>query len=92
MKDHNRGENHGAVSDWEDDGGARGSEARPGSGNAPVARDRRRSQQQQLDVTHQSDIRGEHRYPDLHQTRAEREARQARDDLKQRLANPPRQS
>ena len=92
MKDPSSGENHGAVSEWEDDGGARGSDVGRGRGNGPEARDRRRSQQERLDATHQSDTRGEHRYPDLHQTRTGREARQARDDLKQRLANPLRQS
>ena len=39
-----------------------------------------------LDRTHDSDARGEHRYPDLHQTSAERKARQERDDLKRALA------
>jgi len=39
-----------------------------------------------LDSTHDSDARGEHRYPDLHQTSAERKARQERDDLKRALA------
>ena len=92
MKDHSRSENHGTVSEWEDDGGARGADAGPRSGKDPVARDSRRSPQERLDATYQSDARGEHRYPDLHQTRPEQEARQARDDLKQRLANPSRQS
>jgi hypothetical protein len=39
-----------------------------------------------LDRTHDSDARGEHRYPDRHQTGAERKARQERDDLKRALA------
>ena len=38
-----------------------------------------------LDRAHDSDARGEHRYPDLHQTAAEQKARQARDDLKRAL-------
>lgn len=37
------------------------------------------------DQAHDSDRRGEHRYPDEHQRPAERLARQERDDLKDRL-------
>lgn len=37
------------------------------------------------DQRHESDRRGEHRYPDAHQRPAERVARQARDDLKSKL-------
>ena len=92
MKDPSSGANRGAVSEWEDDGGASGSDVGRGSGDAPVARDRRRAQQERLDAPHQSDTRGEHRYADLYQTRTEQESRQARDDLKQRLAAPRRQS
>ena len=92
MKDQSSVEHNGAVSEWEDDGGGRASDLGRGSGNGPVARDRRRSQEERLDATHQSDTRGEHRYADLHQTRSEQEARQARDDLKQRMAKPRRQS
>lgn len=80
MKDHTNKDTRGAVSGWEDDGGAR-----PGA-------DTRRSEQEHLDTSHQSDTRGEHRYGDVHQTRAEREARQERDDLKRRLARPRRHS
>ena len=39
-----------------------------------------------LDSSHESDVRGEHRYSGIHQTPAERTARQNRDDLKRRLA------
>ena len=39
-----------------------------------------------LDVSHESDARGEHRYPDAHQTTAEQRARQERDDLKRGLS------
>lgn len=84
MKKHSNNDNRDAVSEWEDDGGAR-----PDGGhridNAPPARDRRRSQQEQLDASHESDRRGEHRYDDGHQTAAEQEARKDRDELKQRL-------
>jgi hypothetical protein len=41
--------------------------------------------QDKSDREHDSDARGEHRYPDAHQTPKEREARQDRDDLKRKL-------
>jgi hypothetical protein len=85
MKDHN--ENRDAISGWEDEGGALRSDAGRRIDNARAAGDRRRPAQQRLDVSHQSDTRGEHRYDDVHQTGAEQEARQERDDLKQRLAH-----
>ena len=84
MKDEANDENRDAVSGWEDEGGALQSEAARRIDNARTTRDRRRSAQKRLDESHQSDIRGEHRYDD--QTDAEQEARQERDDLKQRLA------
>ena len=84
-KDEAKDENGDAVSGWEDEGGALPSEAARRIDNARTARDRRRPAQKRLDESHQSDIRGEHRYDD--QTEAEQEARQQRDDLKQRLAS-----
>ena len=38
-----------------------------------------------FDATHDSCARGEHRYPDEHQTTAVQKTRQARDDLKRKL-------
>ena len=38
-----------------------------------------------LDAAHDSSIRGEHRYPDTHQTEAEQKARHDRDALKRKL-------
>ena len=84
IKDEAHDENRDAISGWEDEGGALPSEAARRIDNARTARDRRRSTQKRLDESHQSDIRGEHRYDD--QTEAAQEARQERDDLKQRLA------
>lgn len=93
MKAQRHAENRGAVSDWENDGGARSSsDAERPTAMAPVASDRRRSRQEQIDASHQSDTRGEHRYADVHQTRTEQENRQKRDDLKRRLAGPRRPS
>jgi hypothetical protein len=67
------------VSAWEDEGGAR-------LADLPTSDPRHRSEQQQLDRSHVSTVRGEHRYPDAHQTVGERNARHERDDLKRRLA------
>ena len=91
MKNHSTNDPGGAVSGWEDDGGARRSDAERRTDNAPAAGDSRRSQHR-LDARHQSDTRGEHRYDDVHQTPAEQEARQERDDLKQQLAGRPHRS
>ena len=46
--------------------------------------------QQQIDQAHESDQRGEHRYPDTHQRESERVARQKRDALKERMAGNSR--
>ncbi len=71
--------NEDAISEWDDDGGASRTE-----GPEPT-RERRQSKQQRLDTTHESNVRGEHRYDDAHQTVAEQEARSDRDELKRRL-------
>ena len=87
MKDHANDENRDAVSGWEGEGGALQPDAvRRLDMARAAAGDRRRPAQERLDESHQSDTRGEHRYDDAHQTGAEQKARQARDDLKQRLA------
>jgi hypothetical protein len=53
---------------------------------ANTSKPRPRPAQRGFDATHDSDLRGEHRYADAHQTEAEKKARQERDDLKKRLA------
>ena len=70
--DHNAQQD--AVAGWESEGGA----ARAQEGG-------RRSERDRLDASHESDARGEHRYPDTHQTGAEQQARHDRDDLKRDL-------
>ena len=40
-----------------------------------------------FDTTHDSSARGEHRYPDTHQTEAEQKARHDRDALKRKLGD-----
>lgn len=90
MENDRKDDNRGAVSGWEDDGGARSADPPRGTGDASLTADARPSEQQALDASHQSDTRGEHRYDDLHQTASEQQTRQERDQLKQRLTTPRR--
>src|SRR5512132_3510531 len=87
MNDHHTNdENRTGVSAWEDDGGTLRSDAGRRTDKERATSDRRRSDQERLDASHQSDTRGEHRYDDIHQTGSEQKARQQRDELKRRLA------
>ena len=78
-----------SVTGWEDDGGAAPSEARRVAERVDEEREQltlqRQREQGRLDGGHDAGIRGEHRYPDAHQTEAERDARDTRDELKRRL-------
>jgi hypothetical protein len=76
MSDHIR---NNAISGWDDVGGARRTDRADPTG------ERRQTKQESLDTSHESNVRGEHRYDDAHQTAAEQEARSQRDDLKRRL-------
>lgn len=88
MKENTSREKRDALFEWEDDGGARRTDVGGQRGAAPG--ERRRSERQGLDATHDSDLRGEHRYDGAHQTEPERKAREERDHLKQRLAGTSR--
>ena len=79
----NSNEQRNAISGWEGEGGAVISDE---SGTGIVQSEKRAGEQERRDASHQSDVRGEHRYPDAHQTAAEQTARRNRDDLKGRLA------
>jgi len=64
-------------------------------GQPMARRDRKKNdphppQQARLDASHESDTRGEHRYDAAHQTSAEQQAREERDELKRRLAGRAR--
>ena len=85
MTDQSNVDSDSAASGWEDDGGARGSDVGRRTGSALTTGDRHRSQQECLDASHQSDLRGENRYDNVHQTGAEQKARKDRDDLKRAL-------
>ena len=79
--------NQTAISNWDDEGGAGASDnhQRGTEEGGAVA-------QKRLDSSHESDVRGEHRYSGVHQTQEDRRARQDRDDLKTRLASRPRKT
>lgn len=79
----NTNEQRNAISDWEGEGGAGTSDQ---SGKGIVQGEKRAAEQDRRDASHQSDVRGEHRYPDTHQTAGGQTARRNRDDLKGRLA------
>jgi hypothetical protein len=79
----NTNEQRNEISSWEDEGGAGLSDQR---GKGIVQGEKRAAEQDRRDASHQSDVRGEHRYPDAHQTAAEQTGRRNRDDLKRRLA------
>ena len=77
-----------ALSGWEEEGGA----APPDPGRLAETERQgtgERGRRAALDATHDSSARGEHRYPDAHQTEAEQRARQSRDDLKRKFRRTP---
>jgi len=79
----NSNEQRNAISGWEGEGGAVISDER---GTGIAQSEKRAAEQDRRNASYQSDVRGEHRYPDAHQTAAEQTARRNRDDLKGRLA------
>lgn len=75
------------VAGWDEDGGAAASDGgltNEAESEVIVERSSRRAA---LDSSHESSRRGEHRYPDAHQTDAERKGRDERDALKRRLGD-----
>ena len=79
----NTNQQRNAISGWEGEGGAVISDE---SGTGIVQSEKRAAEQGRGEARHQSDVRGEHRYPEAHQTVEEQTARRNRDDLKGRLA------
>jgi hypothetical protein len=74
-----------AVARWDSDGGAA-----PSDGTLTVEIEREQSAARDVrraafDTTHDSSVRGEHRYPDRHQTEAEQKAKHDRDVVKRKL-------
>ena len=75
-----------ALAGWQDEGGAVPSAVQHAVENEHQQRVEREAEEASLDACYDSDSRGEHRYPDAHQTRPEQSARRERDALKRRLA------
>jgi hypothetical protein len=86
-KNNTTNSNRAALANWDDEGGAGASEDRQRAAESGEA-----DTQKQLDSSHESDVRGEHRYSGVHQTPAERKAREDRDDFKRRLASRARRT
>lgn len=75
-----------ALTRWEWEGGGMPSAARVTDQARRDAADHHASARATFDAAHDSSARGEHRYPDAHQTETERDARDGRDDFKRRMA------
>ena len=75
-----------ALTRWEEEGGARPSAAGIEDEARRDAAVHHATARATFDATHDSSARGEHRYPDAQQTKAERDARNGRDDFKRRIA------
>jgi hypothetical protein len=75
-----------ALAGWEDEGGAAPSDEGRTAETQRAESAERASRRAAFDATHDSSARGEHRYPDAHQTDAEQKATHDRDDLKRKLA------
>jgi len=75
-----------ALTRWEEEGGGLPSAARMTDEARRDAAARHVSDRATFDATYDSSARGEHRYPDAHQTEGERDARDGRDDFKRRMA------
>jgi hypothetical protein len=78
-------EERSALVGWDDEGGAAPSDRGLKAETQRQESVERAARRAAFDTTHDSSARGEHRYPDTHQTEAEQKARDDRDDLKRKL-------
>ena len=74
-----------ALAGWDNEGGAAPADRARQDDTQRQKQVERSARQARFDSTHDSSVRGEHRYPDTHQTTAERKARDDRDALKRKL-------
>ena len=74
-----------AVAGWDNEGGARPSGRQHEAETRNERSHERAARRAAFDTTYDSSARGEHRYPDTHQTDAEQKARHDRDVLKREL-------
>jgi hypothetical protein len=82
VKDEQQGS---ALAGWDNEGGARPSDRRLKAETQQEGSTEQADRRAAFDTTHDSSVRGEHRYPDTHQTEAEQNARRDRDALKRKL-------
>jgi hypothetical protein len=74
-----------SLAGWDNEGGSLPSD---GGLKAETQREEsgdRAARRAAFDTSHDSSVRGEHRYPDAHQTEVEQKARHDRDALKRKL-------
>jgi hypothetical protein len=74
-----------ALAGWDNEGGSVPSDRELKIETEREDSSDRAAKQSAFDTTHDSSARGEHRYPDAHQTEGEQKARDARDALKRKL-------
>ena len=75
-----------ALAGWDNEGGAGSSDRGLKAETQQEGKNEQADRRAAFDTTHDSSVRGEHRYPDTHQTEAEQTARRDRDALKRKLA------
>jgi hypothetical protein len=73
------------LAGWDNEGGALPSAAGATAETQEQESGHRARRRAAFDATHDSSVRGEHRYPDTHQTEAEQQARRDRDTLQRKL-------
>ena len=74
-----------ALAGWDNEGGSAPSDGGLKAENQREESSDRAASRAAFDTTHDSSARGEHRYPDTHQTDVEQQARHDRDALKRKL-------
>ena len=78
------------ISGWDNEGGAVPADPQRQTLPRITQAEGGKSQRDRLDASHESDVRGEHRYPNVGQTEGQRRAREDRDDLKRALGGQRR--
>ena len=73
------------LAGWDNEGGMVPSDSELKADTQREESRDRAAEQAAFDTNHDSSVRGEHRYPDAHQTEEEQNARDARDALKRKL-------
>lgn len=74
-----------ALTGWDNEGGSVASDGQEKAENQRQENSDRAARRAAFDGTHDSSARGEHRYPDAHQTELEQKTRHDRDALRRKL-------